>query len=104
MPNLVVLDLAASPNLRNIHAHSLILLPPAFLKVSLLNGLLSFVGVSADKAAENLIGGLKGVIDSLVIDANGGIEKLRGKLPEAKVSIFGELRVDDFDWYLEGIS
>lgn len=104
MPYLVVLDLATCSYFRNLHPHSFVLLSPTLLKVSLLNYFLSLVRAGTDKVAEDLIGGLEGIIDSLVIDANGGIEELRGELPKTKVSVFGKLRVDDFDWYLEGIS
>lgn len=104
MANLEILDLAAGPDLRDFHPHDLVLLPPALLHVALLGRFLGLVGFGADEAAEDLVGDLEGVIDPLVVDADGGVEEFGGELPEAKVGVFGEVRVDDLDWYLEGIS
>lgn len=91
LANLKILNLAAGPNLSDFHAHDLLLLPPALLEVGLLHLLLSLVGLCADEAAEDLVGGLEGVVHSFVVDADGSVEQLRGELPEAKPSVFGKL-------------
>lgn len=104
LANFNVLDLAAGPNLSDFQAHDLVLLAPALLNVTLLHFLFSLVSLGADQAAEDLIGGLEGVVHSFVVDADGGVEQFAGEFPEAKPSGFGEFRVDDFDWYLERIS
>lgn len=60
--------------------------------------------LDADQIVEHPVGGLKHILHSLVVDVHGGEEQLRGKFPEAHIGAFGDLRVDDSNWYFKGIS